>query len=74
MDPNATLKKIHDFITAGKTGDEVDEWCWDLWDWIAKEGFEPDWKAYPMGTSYYDTRCCYMRKETTNARRERQGK
>ena len=62
MDPNETLRLIHNFITKAKTGDEVDVWCQDLWDWVQKGGFEPDWTKYSMGTSYYQCRAVHHRK------------
>lgn len=56
MDPNTTLKKIHEFLAAGKTGDIVDIWCHDLYEWIDCGGFEPDWDSYSLGKSYYECR------------------
>lgn len=53
MDPNATLREIHNALMNRETGDEIDEWCEALGDWVDNGGFEPDWKAYPLGTSYY---------------------
>lgn len=63
MDPNETLKMIHEFLEAGKSGDEVDEWCRNLMGWLAKGGFEPDWDKYPMGTSYYKCRVIEERRK-----------
>jgi len=56
MDPNATLKLIDDFLTARRTGEQVDIWCQDLWDWLKKGGFEPNWAQYELGASYYRCR------------------
>lgn len=56
MDPEATLKRIDDFLRAGETGEEVDEWCESLMEWLARGGFEPDWEKYPLGASYYRCR------------------
>jgi len=56
VDPNACLKKIDDFLHARKSGDEVDQWCRDLMDWLDKGGFEPDWDKYEWGTSYFKCR------------------
>jgi hypothetical protein len=53
MDPNATLREIDQFLKAGRTGDEVDQWCEALRQWIARGGFEPDWAKYELGASYY---------------------
>jgi len=57
MDPNATLKMINEFLEDRRTGDEVDDWCGNLFEWIQKGGFEPEWNTYPIGTSYY---WCYV--------------
>ena len=46
MDPNATLANIQRFLTNHETGDDVDLWCEDLFDWIRRGGFEPDWSAH----------------------------
>lgn len=62
MDPNATLQMIHEFLTDRKAGDEVDEWCYDLKEWLDKGGFEPNWEQYPLGTSYYNCRKRYSRR------------
>jgi hypothetical protein len=56
MDPNATLRYIDHFIACGDTGVEVDYACQDLYDWLAKGGFKPDWDKYELGTSYYECR------------------
>ena len=60
MDPNETLKQIHKVIRNGEDITAADQLCWDLWGWLRKDGFEPDWGRYPLGTAYYDVRCCYM--------------
>jgi len=60
MDPNATLKMIHDFLTAREEGDEVDVWCQDLYDWLKNGGFEPTWNDCPLGTEYYRCRKVHM--------------
>ena len=62
MDPNATLREIHEFLAAHETGDQVDIWCEHLYQWIKNGGFEPDWAKYELGTSYYRCRCVSMRK------------
>ena len=56
MDPNETLRVINGFLARHETGDEVDVWCQDLYDWLKKGGFEPNWAKYPLGTSYYRCR------------------
>ena len=62
MDPNVTLQMIDEFLAKHQTGEEVDEWCQNLFDWIKKGGFEPDWSKYELGTSYYKCRCVHMKK------------
>jgi len=56
MDPNETLKKIDQFLKERQSGDEVDLWCRDLIKWLNREGFEPNWEKYPLGTSYFKCR------------------
>lgn len=56
MDPNETLRRIDEFLARRETGDEVDYMVEDLFRWIEKGGFEPDWSRYPLGTSYYRSR------------------
>ena len=62
MDPNATLRMIDEFLTKRQSGDEVDEWCEHIYDWIDRGGFAPDWEAYPLGASYYRCREISIRK------------
>ncbi|MEE8503978.1 MAG: hypothetical protein V3T26_05965 [candidate division NC10 bacterium] len=62
MDPNETLRRIDEFLLAQEEGVEVDIWCQDLWDWIQKGGFEPNWEAYSLGTSYYQCREVHLKK------------
>jgi len=47
---------IDDFLSFGRIGNEVDQWCHDLMEWIAKGGFEPDWSKHEHGTFYYKCR------------------
>jgi hypothetical protein len=68
MDPNATLKNIHDFIRAGRAGDEVDEWVDALAGWLARGGFEPDWSRFESGTSYYRSRVATLAQEAKRAK------
>lgn len=56
MDPNECLKRINDFLANRESGNEVDHWCRDLIEWLAKGGFEPDWNKYGLGTSYFKCR------------------
>ena len=58
MDPNETLRNINAFLDRGDTGDEVDEWCADIFDWIDSGGYEPEWSKYPLATSY--AKCRYV--------------
>jgi len=60
MDPNETLKKVFDCLCDHQTGDEIDYLCLDLYQWIQKGGFEPDWSEYPLATSYYNCRKVHM--------------
>jgi len=53
MDPNACLRDIDYFLAGRQSGDEVDNMCKNLYEWIGQKGFEPDWSLYPLGTSYY---------------------
>lgn len=50
MDPNATLQMIDSFLKSRRTGDEVDQWCEYLYDWLQAGGFQPDWDQYQLGT------------------------
>lgn len=56
MDPNECLKMIDEFLRARESGDEVDQWCRNLMEWLDKGGFEPDWDKYDLGTSYFKCR------------------
>jgi hypothetical protein len=53
MDPNITLRMINNFLTDTNCADELDESCINLYDWVNKGGFNPDWNKYPLATSYY---------------------
>ena len=59
MDPNATLEVIETelenrMIEPTSSRDEsIKYFVEDLREWIQSEGFEPDWKAYPLATQYY---------------------
>ena len=53
MDPNQTLKEIQLDITSHTLNEFTDMACSDLWEWIRDGGFEPEWRAYPLGTEYY---------------------
>lgn len=68
MDPNATLRLIHDALAACERyrgndvahrlalGNDLDEYCQTLWDWLDRGGFEPNWAKYPLASSYYRCR------------------
>lgn len=61
MDPNACLERIANALR--HPGDsEVDWACQDLYDWIAKGGFEPDWSKHESAASYYRCRAVYHRR------------
>lgn len=60
MDPDETLRMIHDFISRGDSGLEVDHWVEDLRLWIASGGFSPTWAQYPLGESYYRSRMAHF--------------
>ncbi|MGH9969240.1 MAG: hypothetical protein ACREBG_15765 [Pyrinomonadaceae bacterium] len=62
MDPNETLRQIHAFLARGDEGDEVDFLCQDLFDWLARGGFAPDWTRFELGTGYYRCREVYHRR------------
>ena len=60
MDPNTTLATIDHALARVQfdeaAGVEVDEACEDLWGWLRRGGFEPDWKRYPIATGFYRSR------------------
>lgn len=67
MDPNATLERIADLLrrSAGdeEAGTRLDEACQDLYDWLARGGFEPTNKdAFPSAWSYYECRAVSHRR------------
>ncbi len=47
MDPNAALREIDE---ARRIDAETREQMNDLFSWIVRGGFAPDWKVYPRGT------------------------
>lgn len=53
MDPNETLKEIDESI-AQNDFDEVRASIAELYTWISKGGFEPNWLAYPRATEAYN--------------------
>ena len=62
-DPNETLSRIDEFIRDRHVGRCVDRGCEHLCQWIEiRNGFDPDWGAYPLGTAYYRVRRIYMDK------------
>lgn len=66
MDPNATLSRIADLLRQsaydGDAGLELDFACQDLFDWIARGGFEPEWDKHPSATGYYRCREVYHKR------------
>lgn len=47
MDPNATLRDIDD---ADRINASTRRAMADLFTWITRGGFPPDWEVYPKGT------------------------
>jgi len=47
MDPNAALREID---SSTRIDAETRETMGNLFSWIARGGFPPDWKVYPKGT------------------------
>lgn len=77
MDPNAILDRIADLLRRSvhddEAGIELDEACQDLYDWIARGGFEPDWdrhRAGPNGSAagYYECRAVHHAPEVGRLR------
>jgi len=60
MDPNALLAIVDHALARVQfdeaAGVEVDEACEDLWRWLGRGGFEPDWKKYSIATGFYRSR------------------
>ena len=54
MDPNATLEAIADALRADDIADALD-YSIDLWCWLDKDGYPPQWEMYPRATA------CYLR-------------
>lgn len=52
MDPNVCLKRIADAIQDGEYED-ADDFCDELYEWIDKQGFQPEWDSYPEAAAYY---------------------
>ena len=56
MDPNATLAELNAAREEGLTLEAATKrhsLCEDLHNWLAKEGFEPDWEKFPRAASYF---------------------
>jgi hypothetical protein len=76
MDPNATLRRIEDLLSAGMGPsdiEEVTEALDDLHAWLTSGGFAPrSWARYPRATAAYrnDER---LQRANVHARRERNG-
>jgi len=60
MDPNATLASIDYALSRlaldEYAGQECDDACEDLWRWLSRGGFDPDWKKYRIATGHYLSR------------------
>ena len=52
MDPNATLKRIGE-LAEGGDHHMAGLSCLDLYQWVQKGGFKPDWDADDFATAYY---------------------
>lgn len=62
MDPNACLDLIAFYLRyADDYGADLDETCQDLFDWLDKGGFEPDWSKHPSASEYYRCRAVHHR-------------
>lgn len=57
MDPNATLKEIEsEFCKAAELKTDEELWydsCYNLNQWLASKGFEPNWGLSPIGWCVY---------------------
>lgn len=56
MDVNAALQRLDSLLISGVGGDECDEICDDIRDWVKRGGFEPSWNKHTLATSYYKSR------------------
>jgi hypothetical protein len=67
MDPNACLRDLAEAYHASQrhfgteagdeAGERLDDHCRDLWDWLERGGFAPDWsQVETVVWSYYECR------------------
>lgn len=59
MDPNATLQLISECL---RHAENPDWHCQDLYDWISRGGFEPDWSKHASAAEYYRCRAVHHRR------------
>jgi hypothetical protein len=50
MDPNATLRMISE---PGRINADKREAMANLYNWLARGGFEPEWSRYPLGAKRF---------------------
>ena len=62
METTTLLEWIDTFVRQHRTGEEVDKWCRKLYALVETYNCEPDWGAFPLGTSYYRCRAIHMRR------------
>jgi len=69
MDPNVLLQRIGDYLRhpqalgeGTEDGEALDWACQNLFDWLDRGGFAPDWGAEKLATSYYDCRAVSHRR------------
>ena len=65
MDPNTALGDIAVFLRNVEHGEPdglaLDLACQDLYDWLDRGGFEPNWDQWPIASSYYRCRAVHHR-------------
>lgn len=66
MDPNTCLERIADLLRRSAhdddAGEALDVACQDLYDWLARGGFAPDWTRFPSAAGYYECRAVHHRR------------
>ena len=53
MDPNYTLREIDSALTSPQWGEDPDDLCVELRQWLLRGGFEPEWDRYPAASRYF---------------------
>lgn len=63
MDPNACLERIARLLPQAaddlEAGEELDMACQELYDWLKRGGFDPDWSKHESATGYYRCRAVH---------------